>query len=214
MITDERMRVFIDSFDTGNTPFLDALETDARSRDIPVIRRETQRLLKTLLALKRPLRILEVGTAVGFSTLLMCAYTPSGTHITTIENYTERIREAKENFQKAHLESRITLLEGDAGDVLQTLTGPFDLIFLDAAKAQYIRWFPDLLRLMEAGSILVSDNVLQEGDLVESHFLVERRKRTIYKRMREYLYAITHEPDLETVILPAGDGVALSVRKP
>ena len=120
--------------------------------------------------------------------------------------------EAEKNFREAGRQEQITLLAGDADDLLQKLEGPFDLIFMDAAKGQYIHWLPDVIRLMHPGSLLVSDNVLQNGDLVQSHFLVERRKRTIYKRMREYLFALTHDPLLETVILPSGDGTALSVK--
>ncbi|EJX03458.1 O-methyltransferase family protein [gut metagenome] len=169
--------------------------------------------MKVLLALKRPERILEVGTAVGFSTLLMCEYGRPEAKITTIENYEKRIPLAKENFKKAGRESQITLLEGDAGTILKELTGPYDLIFMDAAKGQYLHWLPEVLRLMEPGSVLVSDNVLQEGDLIESHYLVERRNRTIYKRMREYLYELKHHPCLETAVIPLGDGVTVSVKR-
>ena len=212
MTYEERLRVFIDSFDKGNTGFLDSLEKEALEKHVPVIRRETQKLLRTLLALQKPMNILEVGTAVGFSTLLMCEYGLGQLHVTTIENDEERAMEAEKNFREAGRQEQITLLAGDADDLLQTLEGPFDLIFMDAAKGQYIHWLPDVIRLMHPGSLLVSDNVLQNGDLVQSHFVVERRKRTIYKRMREYLFALTHDPLLETVILPTGDGTALSVK--
>ena len=181
-------------------------------KHVPVIRRETQKLLRTLLALQKPMNILEVGTAVGFSTLLMCEYGPEQLHITTIENDKERALEAEKNFREEGRQEQITLLDGDADDLLKKLEGSFDLIFMDAAKGQYVHWLPDVIRLMHPGSLLVSDNVLQNGDLVQSHFLVERRKRTIYKRMREYLFALTHDPLLETVILPSGDGTALSVK--
>lgn len=212
MIVDERMRTYINSLDMGNTPFLEELEQSALKESVPIIRREMQSFIKVLLAVKQPERILEVGTAVGFSTLLMCEYGCPGAHITTIENYPVRIKAAKENFKKAGQEERITLLEGDAGEMLKTLKGPFDLIFMDAAKGQYIHWLPDILRLMEQGSVLISDNVLQEGDIIESHYLVERRNRTIYKRMREYLYQLKHHPGLQTSILPLGDGAALSIK--
>ena len=163
--------------------------------------------------MKKPKRILEVGTAIGFSTLLMCEYGPSDLKITTIENYEKRIPIAKENFKKAGREEQITLLEGDAGEILKTLSETYDFIFMDAAKGQYINWLPDVLRLMEKGSVLVSDNVLQEGDIIESRYLVERRNRTIYKRMREYLYELTHNPILVTSVLPVGDGAAVSIRQ-
>ena len=213
MIAEERMRTFINSLDTGNTPFLEELEQYALQERVPVIRREMQSFIKMLLALQRPKRILEVGTAIGFSTLLMCEYGPADVQITTIENYEKRIPLAKENFRKAGQESKITLLEGDATKILAGLSGSYDLIFMDAAKGQYIHWLPDVIRLLKKGGVLLSDNVLQDGNLIESHYIVERRDRTIYKRMREYLYQLKHDPLLETSILPLGDGVTVSVKK-
>ena len=213
MIVDERMVTYINSLDRGNTPFLNELEKKAREDRVPVIRREMQSFLKVLLQIKRPRLILEVGTAVGFSTLLMSEYAPETCRITTIENYEKRIPIARENFRKAGKEDRITLLCGDAARVLTTLESPYDLIFMDAAKAQYIHFLPEVLRLLGPGGILVSDNVLQDGDLIESHFAVERRNRTIYKRMREYLYVLKNHEELETSILPLGDGVTLSIKK-
>ena len=213
MIVEERMRTFINSLDTGNTPFLEELEQYALQEGVPVIRREMQSFIKMLLALQRPKRILEVGTAIGFSTLLMCEYGPADVQITTIENYEKRIPLAKENFRKAGQESKITLLEGDATKILAGLSGFYDLIFMDAAKGQYIHWLPDVIRLLKKGGVLLSDNVLQDGNLIESHYIVERRDRTIYKRMREYLYQLKHDPLLETSILPLGDGVTVSVKK-
>ena len=213
MIVEERMRTFINSLDTGNTPFLEELEQYALQERVPVIRREMQSFIKMLLALQRPKRILEVGTAIGFSTLLMCEYGPADVQITTIENYEKRIPLAKENFRNAGQESKITLLEGDATKILAGLSGSYDLIFMDAAKGQYIHWLPDVIRLLKKGGVLLSDNVLQDGNLIESHYIVERRDRTIYKRMREYLYQLKHDPLLETSILPLGDGVTVSVKK-
>ena len=212
VIVEERMQTYINSLDMGNTPFLQELETKALADRVPIIRRDMQSFMRMLLALKQPKRILEVGTAVGFSTLLMCEYGPEDMEIVTIENYEKRIPVAKDNFRRAGRESQITLLEGDAGEILKNLTGTFDMIFMDAAKGQYIHWLPDVLRLMKEGSVLVSDNVLQEGDIIESHYLVERRNRTIYKRMREYLWQLTHSPVLRTSVLPLGDGAAVSVK--
>ena len=204
MIVDERLVTYINSLDRGNTPFLNQLEMDALKDQVPVIRRETQSLLKVLLTIKMPSRILEVGTAVGFSALLMSTYAPENCRITTIENYDKRIPIARENFKKAGKEEQITLLEGDAREILKTLEGPFDFIFMDAAKGQYIHFLPDVLRLLSRSGILISDNVLQDGDIIESHFAVERRNRTIYKRMREYLSALKNSHVLETSILPLG----------
>ena len=212
MIVEERMRTYINSLDTGNSPFLIEIEAKALEDRVPIIRREMQSFMRMLLEIKKPGRILEVGTAVGFSTLLMCEYGPKDLEIVTIENYEKRIPVARENFRRAGREKQITLLEGDAGKILPTLEGSFDLIFMDAAKGQYIHWLPYVRSLMKPGSILVSDNVLQEGDIIESHYLVERRNRTIYKRMREYLYELTHDPGLRTSVLPVGDGAAVSVK--
>lgn len=213
MMIDERMVTFIDSLDRGNTPFLDEIEKYALQNRVPVIRKSMQSLLKFLLALLKPRNILEVGTAIGFSSLLMSEYAPEDCHITTIEKYEKRIPQARENFRRAGAEDRITLLEGDAADILRGLTGSYDLIFMDAAKGQYIFFLPDILRLLAPGGLLVSDNVLQDGDIVESRFAVTRRNRTIHARMRDYLYELKHHPELETAILPAGDGAALSVKK-
>ena len=207
------MRTYINSLDRGNTPFLEELEQTALRDRVPVIRREMQSFIKTFLAMNQPGRILEVGTAIGFSTLLMCEYGREDLQIVTIENYDKRIPIARENFRRAGREDQITLLEGDAGELLKTLEGPYDMIFMDAAKGQYIHWLPDIRRLMAKGSVLISDNVLQEGDIIESHYLVERRKRTIYKRMREYLYELKHDPSFVTSILPLGDGVTVSVKQ-
>ena len=207
------MRTYINSLDRGNTPFLEELEQTALRDRVPVIRREMQSFIKTFLAMNQPGRILEVGTAIGFSTLLMCEYGREDLQFVTIENYDKSIPIASENFRRAGREDQITLLEGDAGELLKTLEGPFDMIFMDAAKGQYIHWLPDIRRLMAKGSVLISDNVLQEGDIIESHYLVERRKRTIYKRMREYLYELKHDPSFVTSILPLGDGVTVSVKQ-
>lgn len=213
MIIDERMAAFIDSLDKGNTLFLDEIEKNALAEQVPVIRKSMQSLLKFLIALTKPKNILEVGTAVGFSALLMDEYSPAGCHITTIENYQKRITTARENFKRAGAEERITLLEGDAMELLEGLEGSYDLIFMDAAKGQYINFLPDVLRLLPQGGILISDNVLQEGDIIESRFAVTRRNRTIHTRMRDYLYELKHNTWLETVVLPVGDGVAVSMKK-
>ena len=212
MIIDERMVAFINSFDKGNTPFLNEIEKYALETEVPIIRKEMQNFLKFMLAFQKPKRILEVGTAIGFSALLMSEYGPSDCHITTIEKYEKRIPIARENFAKAGKTDVITLLEGDATDILKELEGPYDFIFMDAAKGQYIHFMPDILRLLSEGGLLVSDNVLQDGDVMESRFAVTRRNRTIHARMRDYLFELTHHPRLTTTIIPLGDGVTLSVK--
>ena len=138
---------------------------------------------------------------------------PEGGHITTIENYDKRIPIARANFKRAGKEEQIDLIEGDALEVMHGLEGPYDLIFVDAAKGQYIHYLPEVMRLLGTDGVLVSDNVLQEGDIIESRFAVERRNRTIHSRMREYLYELKHHDQLQTSIIPLGDGVALSVKR-
>ena len=213
MIIDERMTVFIDSMDTPNTEFLNKLEKYSKETNVPIIRPPMQSFLKLLLAITQPKKILEVGTAIGFSALLMSEYGPEDCHITTIEKYEKRIPLAKENFAKAGKEDKITLLEGDAVEILSQLEGTYDFIFMDAAKGQYINFLPDIMRLLSDGGMLVSDNVLQDGDIIESRFAVTRRNRTIHGRMRDYLYELKHHPDLVTSILPVGDGVTVSVKQ-
>ena len=213
MIVDERLVTFINSFDSGNTEELDQIEKEAIETYVPIIRKEMQSFLKMLLAIKKPARILEVGTAIGFSAILMAEYNPAECQITTIENYEKRIPIARENFKRVGKEHQITLLEGDAAEVLKTIDEPFDFIFMDAAKGQYIHFMPEVLRLLKKDGVLVSDNVLQDGDIIESRYVVTRRNRTIHKRMRDYLYQLTHHEDLVTSILPIGDGITVSVRK-
>ncbi len=212
VIDQDRMTAFINSLDRGNTPFLDELEREAKAGDVPIIRKDTQALLKFLMAQAKPKNILEVGCAVGFSALLMAEYSDEDTRITTIEKYEKRIPIAKENFQKYDSHNKITLLEGDATEILKTLSQGYDFIFMDAAKAQYINFLPECLRILNKGGLLVSDNVLQDGDVIESRFAVTRRDRTIHARMREYLYELKHNDSLNTVILTVGDGMALSVK--
>ena len=212
MIIDERFVTYINSLDKGNTEILDTIEREALDDFVPIIRKEMQSFLKVLLAMQRPKRILEVGTAVGFSSILMAEYNPMECQIVTIENYDKRIPVARNNFVRAGKENMITLIEGDAAVVLKTLETPFDMIFMDAAKGQYIHFMPDILRLLKVNGVLVSDNVLQDGDIIESHYAVTRRNRTIYKRMREYLFELTHREDLVTAVLPVGDGITLSTK--
>ncbi|MGN0422717.1 MAG: O-methyltransferase [Lachnospiraceae bacterium] len=213
MIVDERMVTYIHSLETPESPLIEQIEQEALDTYVPIIRKETQSFLKVLLMMKKPVRVLEVGTAIGFSALLMCEYLPENGHITTIEKYEKRIPIARENFKRAGKEDRITLMEGDALEVMRSLEGPFDFIFMDAAKGQYIHYMPEAIRLLSKDGVLMSDNVLQDGDIIESRFAVERRNRTIHSRMREYLYELKHNDQLQTSIIPLGDGVALSVKK-
>lgn len=212
MIVDERIVTFINSLDTRNSELLETIEAEARAADVPIIRREMQSFLKVLLMMKKPKHILEVGTAVGFSALLMSTAVEEDCRITTIENYEKRIPIARGNFRRAGREEQITLIEGDAAEVMKTLDGPYDFIFMDAAKGQYIHYLPEAMRLLSEGGVLVSDNVMQDGDVIQSRFAVERRNRTIHARMRDYLYELKHNAKLTTSIIPLGDGVAVSVK--
>ena len=217
MIVEQRYVDYINSLEREMPAYLEELERFALDTDVPIIRKEMQSFLKTLLVMNKPRQILEVGTAIGFSALLMSEYMPDGGHITTIEKYEKRIPLARENFAKNGKEEQITLLEGDAAEILASLADKeeqqFDLIFMDAAKGQYIHFMPDVLRLLKTGGVLLSDNVLQDGDVIESRYAVTRRNRTIHTRMRDYLYELKNNALLQTSIIPLGDGIALSVKK-
>lgn len=213
MIGDERLNDYINSLYPSNNDYLNKLEEQAHSNYVPVIRKDVQNLLKFLLTQHKPARILEVGTAVGFSAILMAAYNPVPCEIITIENYEKRIPVAKSNFKESGFSDCITLLEGNAQDILKTLNNGFDFIFMDAAKGQYLSFFPQVLRLLNTGGILVSDNTLQDGNVKESRYAIGRRDRTIHSRMREYLYTLTHTECLTTVVLPIGDGITISYKK-
>ena len=213
MIVDNRITEYLHSLENSRGDLLDGIEKKAIEDGVPIIRSETAALLRSLTAALQPANILEIGTAVGYSALQMCQVMPANCHITTIEKYEKRIPEAKENFKKAGEESRITFLEGDADFWLRELKGKkFDLVFMDAAKGQYLNWLPLLLDLMPVGSVLISDNVLQDGDVVQSRFAVQRRNRTIHSRMREYLYELKNMEEFETAVIPIGDGVTISTR--
>jgi predicted O-methyltransferase YrrM len=212
-IDETRLAVFLQSMKKEEDVFLERIRQEARAEAVPIIRDEMADLMLFLMRLLRPERVLEVGCAVGYSAILMAKSLPDTAHITTIENYEKRIPVARQNIAEAGLAERITLIEGDAGEVLPGLSEAFDFIFMDAAKAQYITWLPEVLRLLKPGGVLVTDNVLQEGDLLESRFAVTRRNRTIHARMREYLYALKNTAGLTTTILNVGDGAALSLKE-
>ena len=213
MIIEDRLTSYIHSLETPESEICEQIRKEALEDAVPIIRMETASFLKVLLMLKSPMKILEVGTAVAYSAILMSEYIPQNAHITTIEKYEPRIVVAKENIRRAGKESVITLMEGDALSVMKELKDSYDFIFMDAAKGQYIHFFPETMRLLKTGGMLVSDNVLQDGDVIESRYAVTRRNRTIHSRMREYLYELKHHPQLQTAILSLGDGVAVSVKK-
>ena len=214
MIVEERIVSYINSLEKENSPVLEEIEKEARKNGVPIIRKEMESFLRVMLSIKKPMRILELGTAVGYSAILMSEYINEKGQIITIENYDKRIPIAKENIKKAGRENVIKLLEGDAMEIMPTLErDQFDFVFMDAAKAQYIHFLPEVLRLMKKDGVLITDNVLQEGDLIQSKYVVRRRDRTIHKRMREYLEVVKNHPELETTIVPIGDGITISVKK-
>ncbi len=216
MIISERLSEYIKALECDLPEYLDDLEQRALADEVPIIRKEAQSLLRFLLCLLRPEKILEVGCAVGFSSAFMSEYMPENCSITTIEKVEMRIKEAKKNLARIPRADKVTLLCGDANEVLKDLADKgesYPFIFMDAAKGQYMNFLPHLMRLLPEGGILITDNVLQEGTIVESKYTIPRRERTIHMRMREYVYTLKHMDELETVVLPVGDGVTLSVKK-
>ena len=213
MIVDERIVTYMHSLEKPNNNVLEEIEQQAHIDGVPIIRKEMESFLRVMLTITKPKRILELGTAVGYSAILMSEAIEKDASIITIENYEKRIVQARDNFKKADKEDVITMLEGDAMEIMPGLEGDsFDFVFMDAAKGQYINFMPQVLRLLKTGGVLVSDNVLQDGDIIESHYIVERRNRTIYKRMREYLYELTHSDELVTAVMPIGDGITVSTK--
>lgn len=214
-MSDERVEVFFDTLRPELPDYIRELEKEALLDEVPIIRRGTRDLLRYLLHVKKPKRVLEVGTAIGYSALFMKECLPSTSTITTIEKVEMRLVKARANLEKFDSNRVITLLEGDAIDKLKELAdneNKYDFIFMDAAKGQYLNFLPDILKLLSPGGTLVSDNILHERDILESRFAVTRRDRTIHSRMREYLFTITHCDELETICLSLGDGVTISTK--
>jgi len=214
VIVDERIVTYMHSLEKTNNNVLEEIEQQAHIDGVPIIRKEMESFLRVMLTITKPKRILELGTAVGYSAILMSEAIEKDASIITIENYEKRIVQARDNFKKADKEDVITMLEGDAMEIMPGLEGDsFDFVFMDAAKAQYIHFLPEVMRLMKKGAVLITDNVLQEGDIIQSKYVVRRRDRTIHKRMREYLEVVKNHPELETTIVPIGDGITISVKK-
>lgn len=189
------------------------LKNQALANNVPIIRDETKQFLRMLLNIYKPSQILEIGTAVAYSTLVMHR-TCKDAQIVTVENYKKRIEEAKKNIDTYFDKDKIKLIESDAGEYLKNIKDiEFDFIFLDAAKGQYINWITDIKRLLHKGSILVSDNIFKDGEVIESKFLIKKRDRTIHKRMREFLNYISKDKDFETYIFNIGDGISVSIKK-
>lgn len=215
MIIEDRFTTYIDSLNWQIPEYLKKVESQALADEVPIIRRSMQSLLSFVLRERRPKRILEIGTAVGFSGLLLREYAGENAKIDTIEKVPQRIEAAKANFARFDITGQIHLIEGDATEVLEQLAEEnkrYDFIFMDAAKGQYLHFLKPILNMLSTEGMLVTDNVLQDGDIIESRYAITKRDRTIHKRMREYLYTLTHDDALNTVILPVGDGVTLTTR--
>lgn len=211
MITNLKVLEYLDIISPVNSQTVEEIRSVAKENYIPIIKRDTENLLKFVLKMQNPKSILEIGCAVGYSAIIMLEN--SDADIVTVEKMPERVEEAKKNIKYANLEDRAKIIEGDAGEILEKLVNEnkkFDFIFMDAAKAQYITWLPTVKALLKDKGIIFSDNCLQEGDLLESSFAIRKRDKTIHKRMRDYIYLLLHDEDLESWIFSIGDGVLLS----
>ena len=211
MITNPKVLEYLDIISPVNSKAIEEIRAEAKRNYIPIIKRDTENFLKFILKMQNPGSILEIGCAVGYSAAVMLEN--SDADIVTVEKMPERVEEAKRNIKYADFESRASILEGDAGEILKSLADKgekFDFIFVDAAKAQYITWLPVVKKLLKESGMIFSDNCLQEGDLAESSFAIRKRDKTIHKRMREYIYLLLHDETLESWIFSIGDGVLLS----
>ena len=211
MITNPKVLEYLDIISPVNSKAIEEIRAEDKRNYIPIIKRDTENFLKFVLKMQNPGSILEIGCAVGYSAAVMLEN--SDADIVTVEKMPERVEEAKRNIKYADFESRASILEGDAGEILKSLADKgekFDFIFMDAAKAQYITWLPVVKKLLKESGMIFSDNCLQEGDLVESSFAIRKRDKTIHKRMREYIYLLLHDETLESWIFSIGDGVLLS----
>lgn len=207
---------YITSFLRGEIPektgILKELEEYAAENSVPIVQPETAKLLEMLTCIKRPERILEVGCAIGYSAVLMAQYLADGGSITTVEWDADMTELARANIEKAGLADKITVIHNDAKEVLPRLTGEYDIIFLDGPKAHYIYMLNDCIRLLRKGGILIADNILYKGMVADDEHVI-RRKITIVKRLRRFISAQMQRNELETVILPLGDGVTVAVKK-
>ena len=188
------------------------LEIYANENNVPIVHKEVSDLLKVLLKVDKPKRILEVGCAIGYSSILFATTVGEDVQITTVERNEVMIEKAKENIKRAGFEKNITVLEGDAEELLSKIEGEFDMIFLDAAKGQYKLFYDMVIDKLKVGGLLISDNILYKGMVAHDDFIV-KRKKTIVKRMRNYLDYICNCDYLSTSLIPIGDGVALSYKE-
>ncbi|MBP3337567.1 MAG: O-methyltransferase [Clostridia bacterium] len=208
-ITEENVTTYINKTIKKNNPFLCELEKEARAEHIPVVHNEAGRFLAVLLSIIKPKKILEIGTAIGYSAILMHEACGGNVKITTIERDAEMIERAKKNLHTAGILKDVTILEGDAQDKIKEAEGDFDFVFIDAAKGQYMKFFEEVSKKVRPGSVIVTDNVLFMGK-VAIPGLPPRKHRTIVVNLREYLDMLCTRDDLDTSILPLGDGMAIT----
>nr|WP_277895372.1 O-methyltransferase [Enterococcus lactis] len=192
---------------------LDKLEEEAHVAEVPVIPHETVVFLKFLLGQIQPERILEIGAAIGFSSSVMATTIGENAHVTTIDRFDVMIEKAKKNYERLGLTDKVTLLEGQAADILPELSGPYDFIFMDSAKSKYIEFLPECLRLLRKGGVLMVDDIFQGGTILLPDEEIPRGKRAIHRKLNEFLRVVMNHPDLTSTILPLGDGVILMTKE-
>ena len=211
-ITYDYMEQYIKSLINEDSEILKELESFANENSVPIVQKETGKFLEFMVAVKKPLKILELGTAIGYSAILMCMNSCKNTKITTIERDDKMVKIASDNIFKYGYKDKIEVLQGDCLEVLKSLDDEFDMIFMDAGKGHYNHFLPECLRLLNKDGIIVADNVLFRG-MVANNELVQRRKITIVKRMRKYLDLVSNDDKLITSIIPMGDGIAVTTRR-
>ena len=211
-----RIRSFINSFNKDDeNEILAEIYYNAKRHGVPVIREDMKELIRLLLLINKPKKILEVGTAVGYSASFMVDVLKKDVSIDTLELDHERVLVAKDNIKRLEFEDNINIIEGDAEKSLKNLSKSdiniYDMIFIDAAKGQYMIYLDEALKMSKPGTVIISDNILEDGKIIESHFLVEKREITIHDRIRKYLYRLKNDDRLSTDILSVGDGAAVSL---
>lgn len=207
------VREFLRSAQKPLTGTLGEIEQDAHERRVPIIPHETVVFLNLLLGQLKPKQILEIGTAIGFSSSLMAQHVGENGQVTTIDRYEKMFQEAKVNYEKQGITDKVTLLEGDAADILPTLEGPYDLIFMDSAKSKYYDFLPECMRLLKVGGMLIVDDVLQGGTILEPKENIPRKVRTIHRKLNLFLDVVMKHPSIESSLLPLGDGLLLIVKQ-
>lgn len=194
-----------------NKQELEIIKQKALEQHIPIIMDDTLEVVDEILTKLKPKKILEIGTAVGYSAMCFSEYLVEGGKIDTIERDEERIAEAKENIKKVGVEEKINIYEGDAVEILPTLNDKYDMIFIDAAKGKYPFFLKEALRMLNEGGVILADNILYKGYVMSDYN--KHKQRTAVRNLREYIHDVTNNPNLETEILEVGDGLAITKQK-